>query len=230
MRTDDPSSPAPGRRAWTPEEVRRLGMTTDLATAAEVIGIGRTLAYGLVRTGDFPVRLLRLGRRCGPAAGPPTTAGRGAGSSTSVSPPSRPDAEAGTGGGSGWTRPATRSRSSPPPNATTRTTPSPPATTPTSPPPCRPCHRPGHRMGGRRGQPDAQGLPDRRDHHRPARPPGAADRAPPAPPGRGTARDRRPGPLVAALDHHQHRRGMTAAAVEATTGCAAGSPRTPSVP
>ncbi|MFZ0160941.1 MAG: helix-turn-helix domain-containing protein [Kineosporiaceae bacterium] len=38
-------------------------MTTDLETAAEIIGIGRTLAYELARNGVFPVRLLRLGRR-----------------------------------------------------------------------------------------------------------------------------------------------------------------------
>jgi predicted DNA-binding transcriptional regulator AlpA len=38
-------------------------MTTDLETAAEVIGIGRTLAYDLAQRGAFPVRLLRLGRR-----------------------------------------------------------------------------------------------------------------------------------------------------------------------
>jgi hypothetical protein len=38
-------------------------MTTDLSTAAAVIGIGRTLAYDLARTGDFPIRTLRLGRR-----------------------------------------------------------------------------------------------------------------------------------------------------------------------
>lgn len=51
------------RRTWTPEQVRALGMTTDLATAASILGIGRTLAYDLARTGDFPVRQLRLGRR-----------------------------------------------------------------------------------------------------------------------------------------------------------------------
>jgi predicted DNA-binding transcriptional regulator AlpA len=38
-------------------------MTTDLETAAEIIGIGRTLAYDLAKNDSFPVRLLRLGRR-----------------------------------------------------------------------------------------------------------------------------------------------------------------------
>ncbi len=51
------------RRAWTPDDVRALGLTTDLETAAEIIGIGRTLAYELAKNQAFPVRLLRLGRR-----------------------------------------------------------------------------------------------------------------------------------------------------------------------
>lgn len=49
--------------AWTPDVVRALGMTTDVETAAQVLGIGRTLAYELVRSDAFPVRLLRFGRR-----------------------------------------------------------------------------------------------------------------------------------------------------------------------
>ena len=53
----------PAHTIWTVERVRQLGMTTDVETAAAVIGIGRTLAYELVRTDKFPVRLLRLGRR-----------------------------------------------------------------------------------------------------------------------------------------------------------------------
>jgi predicted DNA-binding transcriptional regulator AlpA len=50
-------------RGWTVERVRGLGMTTDLETAAEILGIGRTLAYDLIKNDQFPVRLLRLGRR-----------------------------------------------------------------------------------------------------------------------------------------------------------------------
>ena len=50
------------RRTWGVEEVRALGMTCDLTTAAHVLGIGRTLAFELVRTDAFPVRILRLGR------------------------------------------------------------------------------------------------------------------------------------------------------------------------
>lgn len=53
----------PPPHIWTPDQVRALGMTTSLETAAAVIGIGRTLAYDLAKTGDFPVRILRLGSR-----------------------------------------------------------------------------------------------------------------------------------------------------------------------
>jgi hypothetical protein len=52
-----------GRRGWTSEQIHNLGMTTDLETAADIIGIGRTLAYELIKNDEFPVRLLRLGRR-----------------------------------------------------------------------------------------------------------------------------------------------------------------------
>jgi predicted DNA-binding transcriptional regulator AlpA len=59
----EPATPVSRRRTWTPDQVRALGMTTDLETAASILGIGRTLAYDLARDGDFPVPLLRLGRR-----------------------------------------------------------------------------------------------------------------------------------------------------------------------
>jgi hypothetical protein len=51
------------KRVWTPDAVRELGMTTDVETAAAILGIGRTLAFALSRNNQFPVRLLRLGRR-----------------------------------------------------------------------------------------------------------------------------------------------------------------------
>jgi hypothetical protein len=38
-------------------------MTTDLETAATILGIGRTLAFELAKNNQFPVRILRLGRR-----------------------------------------------------------------------------------------------------------------------------------------------------------------------
>jgi hypothetical protein len=49
--------------AWTPEEVRSLGFTTDVATAGEILGIGRSKAYELAKSGEFPVAILRIGRR-----------------------------------------------------------------------------------------------------------------------------------------------------------------------
>ena len=57
--------PAPSASVgvWTIEAVRRLGMTTDVPTAAQILGIGRTLAFHLVRTDEFPVRIMRIGRR-----------------------------------------------------------------------------------------------------------------------------------------------------------------------
>ncbi len=49
--------------AWTPDAVRHLGLTTDVATAGAILGIGRSKAYELAKTGDFPVTILRVGRR-----------------------------------------------------------------------------------------------------------------------------------------------------------------------
>ena len=40
-----------------------LGPTVDVPTAARLLGCGRTLAYELVRRGEFPCRVLRLGHR-----------------------------------------------------------------------------------------------------------------------------------------------------------------------
>ena len=51
------SSPNP----WPPERLRALGPTTDLTTAAEILGISRSAAYKLARRGAFPVPLLKVG-------------------------------------------------------------------------------------------------------------------------------------------------------------------------
>lgn len=51
------------RRSWTADEVRRLGVHTDVPTAASVLGIGRSAGYDLVRRNEFPVPVLRLGHR-----------------------------------------------------------------------------------------------------------------------------------------------------------------------
>ncbi|WP_213456585.1 helix-turn-helix domain-containing protein [Rhizomonospora bruguierae] len=48
---------------WTQEAVWALGMTTDIETAAAILGIGRTKAYELARADAFPVKVLRIGRR-----------------------------------------------------------------------------------------------------------------------------------------------------------------------
>lgn len=58
--TDYPESASP---IWTVEAVRRLGLTTDIETAGSILGIGRTKAYELARTGNFPVKVLRNGRK-----------------------------------------------------------------------------------------------------------------------------------------------------------------------
>jgi hypothetical protein len=50
-------------QTWTMDKVKALGMTTDLETAATILGIGRTLAFELAKTNQFPIRILRLGRR-----------------------------------------------------------------------------------------------------------------------------------------------------------------------
>lgn len=50
-------------RPWTAEEVRALGVTTDVVTAGSILGIGRNKAYQLAREGRFPVPVNKLGSR-----------------------------------------------------------------------------------------------------------------------------------------------------------------------
>jgi len=45
------------------DEVRRLGMATDVETAGSILRIGRTTANKLIGEGDFPVPVLRVGKR-----------------------------------------------------------------------------------------------------------------------------------------------------------------------
>jgi predicted DNA-binding transcriptional regulator AlpA len=47
----------------TATEVRRLPAVVDVVTAAEVLGIGRTVAYELIRTDAFPTPVLALDTR-----------------------------------------------------------------------------------------------------------------------------------------------------------------------
>lgn len=48
--------------AMTADEVRALPAVVDLPTAARVLGLGRSAAYELVRTGAWPTPVLRLGK------------------------------------------------------------------------------------------------------------------------------------------------------------------------
>lgn len=54
---------AEGRRVWTEPDIRGLGASTDLVTAASILGIGRTTAHALARTGQFPLPVIRVGHR-----------------------------------------------------------------------------------------------------------------------------------------------------------------------
>jgi predicted DNA-binding transcriptional regulator AlpA len=56
------NSSEPTQRDMTREELLALPAVVDLTTAAGVLGIGRTCAYELVRTGEWPTPVLRLGR------------------------------------------------------------------------------------------------------------------------------------------------------------------------
>lgn len=47
----------------TAEQIRALPATVDVPTAGRCYGIGRTTAYELARSGEFPVKVLRLGTK-----------------------------------------------------------------------------------------------------------------------------------------------------------------------
>ena len=55
--------PTSDRAVWSEEQVRALGVSTDLTTAAAILGIGRTTAHTLVHAGQFPVPVIRVGHR-----------------------------------------------------------------------------------------------------------------------------------------------------------------------
>lgn len=63
MTTPTPQHIVQARRRWTADAVRELGMTTDLPTAAQILGVGRSKAYEMAKNGNFPARILRVGRR-----------------------------------------------------------------------------------------------------------------------------------------------------------------------
>ncbi|MDL4817354.1 helix-turn-helix domain-containing protein [Actinomadura opuntiae] len=49
-------------KGLTAAEIRSLPATIDLVTAGRIVGVGRTKAYQLARSGRFPCRVLRIGR------------------------------------------------------------------------------------------------------------------------------------------------------------------------
>jgi hypothetical protein len=50
--------------AWPAEKVLALGTRTDVPTAYEIItGLGKDEAYRAVKRGDFPVPVIKVGRR-----------------------------------------------------------------------------------------------------------------------------------------------------------------------
>lgn len=51
------------RRVWTAEDVRALGVQTDIKTCASVLGVSDRTAYELVRRGEFPFPVRTLGNR-----------------------------------------------------------------------------------------------------------------------------------------------------------------------
>lgn len=51
------------RPPWHIEDVRALGVITDLVTAGSILGIGRTTAYVLAREDRFPIPVLKVGDR-----------------------------------------------------------------------------------------------------------------------------------------------------------------------
>lgn len=50
-------------KQWTAQEVRALGVTTDLQTAAEILGLRPLSGYGIYARRAFPVPVIRVGSR-----------------------------------------------------------------------------------------------------------------------------------------------------------------------
>ena len=51
------------RNQWTRGQVLDLGVRTDLVTAGSVLGLSRPTTYELAKKGEFPVPVLRMGRK-----------------------------------------------------------------------------------------------------------------------------------------------------------------------
>lgn len=54
----------------TVERAQSMPPVVDVPTAAAVLGIGRTAAYELIRTGEWPTPVLRLGKLIRIPSGP----------------------------------------------------------------------------------------------------------------------------------------------------------------
>ncbi|MGI5214948.1 helix-turn-helix domain-containing protein [Plantactinospora sp. CA-290183] len=50
------------QRGMSRADLLALPVSFDLETAGRACGIGRTLAYDMAKRGEFPVRVLRLGK------------------------------------------------------------------------------------------------------------------------------------------------------------------------
>ncbi|MET7968792.1 helix-turn-helix domain-containing protein [Micromonospora sp. NPDC005305] len=48
---------------WTEADVRALGVTTDVVTAGQILGLSRNTAYRLARAGTFPVPVIQAGHQ-----------------------------------------------------------------------------------------------------------------------------------------------------------------------
>lgn len=48
---------------WSSEEVRALGLHTTVELASDIFGISRSHGYELIRRGEFPVEVLKIGKR-----------------------------------------------------------------------------------------------------------------------------------------------------------------------
>lgn len=59
----DPAAALPGGPLWTVERIRALGPVTDIATAASIFDLSRTVAYDLAKRGELPVPVLKFGSR-----------------------------------------------------------------------------------------------------------------------------------------------------------------------
>ncbi|MBE1586782.1 helix-turn-helix domain-containing protein [Nonomuraea angiospora] len=51
------------RRALTLAEIQQLPAVVDVVTAGRALGLGRTTAYQLARDGQFPCRIIHVGKR-----------------------------------------------------------------------------------------------------------------------------------------------------------------------